>query len=103
MDKMTCAGCGEEIKQRTIRMMCLKTECAFHVCNTCKVKAEAATGAEPMGMTDAEREDGGESNKRGRVHQGQTPTSEHKPKKKGREAGAPTHPTDNIALTPTIT
>eukprot|EP00973_Karenia_brevis_P009492 1282183-Karenia_brevis.AAC.1 len=79
---MACAGCGEPIKPRTIRMMCLKSSCQFHVCNKCKGEAEmGAKGGIEEGQTGMD--EAVEGNKRG----GHTPGSQRKAKK-GREGGS---------------
>eukprot|EP00973_Karenia_brevis_P086922 12054224-Karenia_brevis.AAC.1 len=39
--QIECAACGFFIPARTIRYMCLKPECRFHVCNTCKGQAQS--------------------------------------------------------------
>eukprot|EP00973_Karenia_brevis_P022552 3103732-Karenia_brevis.AAC.1 len=58
---------------------------------------EVTASGEQLGLTESDMDEGGETNKRGRAHQGQTPISVRKPKKKGREEGASTK---DIPLTP---
>eukprot|EP00973_Karenia_brevis_P045812 6344716-Karenia_brevis.AAC.1 len=89
VEQMACAGCGEEIPPRTIRMMCLKPACQFHVCNRCKEQAEEGGHGEMEG--DMTMIEGGEGSKRA----GKTPSSEPKAKK-GRDRGPP----PIVALTP---
>eukprot|EP00973_Karenia_brevis_P033546 4624986-Karenia_brevis.AAC.1 len=78
--QIECAGCGFLLPQRTIRYMCLKPECQFHVCNTCKEQAHADDREGGLGRDDTQLGEGMEGHKRG-AH---TPMSQRRPKK-GRE------------------
>eukprot|EP00973_Karenia_brevis_P085441 11856286-Karenia_brevis.AAC.1 len=42
-EETMCDGCGDMIPARSRRLMCEIPDCAFHICNSCKAKAE--TGA----------------------------------------------------------
>eukprot|EP00973_Karenia_brevis_P068760 9559377-Karenia_brevis.AAC.1 len=89
---MECAGCGVPIPPRSIRYMCLKMECQFHVCNTCKGQAQAGEREKGSGNDDAQMGEGVEGHKR----VGQTPVSQRK-SKKGREG---VDSARHVALTP---
>ena len=72
--------------------MCLKMECQFHVCNTCRGQAQAGELEKGSGNGDAQMGEGVEGHKR----VGQSPASQRKSKKWREGMGPALH----VALTP---